>query len=212
MLSELLCKICWEVDFFSSYYFSFLLSFILYLKMSWIDDEKIVYLKLQETVNYHSWKQNMILLFKRKWAYEIALELKSKPVELAFLMKLMKLQYKDKLTAAHAISFTDSITVILQNKESTVAEASASSSLAILILFQDNIENDYQFYNQEWKFHDKWVKLNCKMYDIMWQHTEESCQSFLDDRTSFKAWSAIENLYWVIMLVFIIKVYSKVHD
>ena len=89
----------------------------------------------------------MILLFKRKQAYEIVLELKSKPAELAFLMKLMKLQYKDRLTAAHAVSFAGSTTVTLQSEESTVAEASASSPSVILVLSRDNIENSYQFYN-----------------------------------------------------------------
>ena len=175
-------------------------------------EDKIVYSKLQETVNYCSWRQNMILLFKREWAYKIVLGLKSKPAELAFLMKLMKLQYKDKLTVAHAVSFTGSTTVIFQSEESTVTEASASFSSAILILIQDDIENGYQFYNQEWELHDKWIKLDCKTYNIMWQHTEESCQSFLDDEMSFKAWSAVENLYWVIILAFIVEVYSKVHD
>ena len=75
----------------------------------------------------------MILLFKRKQAYEIALELKSKPAELTFLMKLTKLQYKNRLTAAHAVSFTDSMTVTSQSRESTVVRASASLLLAILI-------------------------------------------------------------------------------
>ena len=91
----------------------------------------------------------MILLFKKKQTYKIALELKSKSAESAFLMKLIKLQYKDKLTAAHAVSFTDSMTVILQSRESTVVRASASFSSAILILSQDDIKNSYQFYNQE---------------------------------------------------------------
>ena len=77
----------------------------------------------------------MILLFKRKQTYEIVLELKSKPAELAFLMKLMKLQYKDRLTAAHAVSFADSMMMISQSEESTVIRASASFSSAILILF-----------------------------------------------------------------------------
>ena len=135
MLSELLCKICWETDSFSSYYFSFSLSFILYSKMSWTDNKKIVYLKLQEVINYCSWRQNMILLFKRKQAYEIALELKSKSAELAFLMKLTKLQYKDRLTAAHAVSFTNSMIMIFQSEESTVIEVSASFSSAISVLF-----------------------------------------------------------------------------
>ena len=76
----------------------------------------------------------MILLFKREQIYEIALELKSKSAESAFLMKLMKLQYKDRLTAAHAVSFTGSTTVILQSEKSTVAGASASFSSVIPVL------------------------------------------------------------------------------
>ena len=170
-----------------------------------------MYLKLQETVNYCSWRQNMILLFKRKQTYKIALELKSKSAELTFLMKLMKLQYKDRLTAAHAVSFAGSMMMTSQSRESTVTEASALSPV-ILVLFWDDIENDYQFYNWEWELHDKWIKLNYKTYDIIWQHTEESCQSFLDDRISFKTWSVIENLYQVIILVLIVEIYSKIHD
>ena len=61
--------------------------------------------------------------------------LQSKSAELTFLMKLMKLQYKDRLTAAHAVSFADSMTMIFQSRESTVAEASASFSSAISVLF-----------------------------------------------------------------------------
>ena len=49
----------------------------------------------------------MILLFKKKQTYEIILELKSKSAESAFFIKLMKLQYKNKLTAAYAVSFTN---------------------------------------------------------------------------------------------------------
>ena len=50
------------------------------------------------------------------------------------------------------------------------------------------------------------------MYDIMQQHTEESCQSFLNDRTSFEAWSVIENFYQIITLILIVEVYNKIHD
>ena len=122
--------------------------------MSWTNDKKIVYLKLQEAVNYCSWRQNMISLFKKEWVYKIALELKSKSAESAFLMKLMKLQYKDRLTAAHAVSSAGSMMITSQSEESTAAEASALSPV-ILVLFWDDIENDYQFYNWEWELHDK---------------------------------------------------------
>ncbi len=81
----------------------------------------------------------MILLFKRKQTYEIALELKSKPAELAFFMKLTKLQYKVRLIAAQADSSSGSMTVTPQSGESIVirvsaVRASASSSPVILKL------------------------------------------------------------------------------
>jgi len=49
-------------------------------------------------------------------------------------MKLMKLQYKDRLTIAHAVSFTGSTMMTSQSEESTVAGASASSSPTIPVL------------------------------------------------------------------------------
>ena len=39
-----------------------------------------------------------------------------------------------------------------------------------------------------------------------------NCQSFLNNETSFKTWSAVKNLYQVITLVSIINVYNKIHD
>ncbi len=154
----------------------------------------------------------MISLFKRERAYEIALGLKPKPAEPAFPMELTKLQYKDRLTVAHAASSTGSTTVTPQSGESTVAGASAPPPPAIPVLTRDDIEDGYQSYNREWELHDKWVELDCKAYDIMRRHTEESCQPSLGDGTSFEAWSAVENLYRVITLAPIVEAYSKVHD
>ncbi len=152
MLSELPYKICWEPDFFSSYYLSFSSSFILHLKMFYTED-KIVYLKLQGVINYCSWRQNMISLFKREQAYEIVLGLKSKSAELAFLMKLMKLQFKNRLIA-DTVSFAGSTMMILLSRESTVigvldTGASASPPSVILVLSWDDIKDGYQFYSRE---------------------------------------------------------------
>ena len=49
-------------------------------------DNKIIYLKLQGTLNYHS----------RKQVYKIALGKESKPAEPAYLQKFMKSQYRDR--------------------------------------------------------------------------------------------------------------------
>ncbi len=62
-------------------------------------------------------------------------------------MKLMKLQFKNKLIADIILS-TNLIIMIFLSRESTVirildVKASASLSSAILILFQDDIKNDY---------------------------------------------------------------------
>ena len=207
-LSELLHKICWESDFFSSSYFSFSSSFILHLKMSWTDDDKIVYLKLQRVVNYCSWRENMILLFKRDQTYKIALGQQPKPAESIYLCDLMKLQFKIRLLT-DTVSSEDSVMMTSQSEESIAAvRASASQSS----LFWNNIKNIYQFYIQEWELHDKWLKLNSKTYDIMRRHTEDDCKSALEIEMSFKAWSVIENLYQVIILVLIVEIYSKIHD
>ena len=104
----------------------------------------------------------MILLFKKKEAYEIATDKESKSAQSAYLKKLTKMQYRDRLIADHAAAWAtaqaassaDSTTVILQNEESTVSanavRASASQSFSVpLILTQDNIKNLYQFHKKE---------------------------------------------------------------
>ena len=96
-----------------------------------------------------------------------------------------------------------------QSEESiTAAEASASQSS----LFWNDIKNIYQFYIWEWELHDKWIKLNLKTYNIMQRHIKNNCKSILKIRTSFKTWQAIENIYWIITYIFIVEVYSKIHD
>ena len=190
-LSELLYKICWESDFFSFSYLSFSSSFILHSKMSWTDDDKIVYFKLQKMINYCSWRENMISLFKRDQAYKIALNQQSKSAESIYLYDLTKLQFKIRLLA-DTVSFKDSVMMISQSKESTAAAEASASQFS---LFWDDIENVYQFYIQEWELHDKWIKLNSKIYNIMWRHIENDCKSILEIRTSFEAWQAVENIY-----------------
>ena len=222
MLSELLLKICWESDFFSSYYFSFSSSFILHSKMSWINKEKIMYSRLQETVNYYTWRLNMISLFKKKETYEVVISEESKSAQPAYSKKLTKMQFKDRLIADHAavwavaqtVSLTDSMMMTSQSEESIIiAEASASQSLSeSLILTWDDIKNLYQSHKKEWEDYHRWIILNCKTYDIMWRHTEESCQLSLEIRMSFETWSAVENLYQVIMYASVVEVYSKIHD
>ena len=54
-------------------------------------DNKIVYPKLQDAVNYQLWKQNMISLFKRKRAYKIAIRKEPKPAKPAHPNNLTKL-------------------------------------------------------------------------------------------------------------------------
>ena len=104
----------------------------------------------------------MILLFKKKEAYEVATDKESKPAQSAYSKKLTKMQYKDRLIADHAAAWaaaqtassTDSTTMILQSEESTVSvdiiRASASQSSSVSpILTQDNIKNLYQFHKKE---------------------------------------------------------------
>jgi hypothetical protein len=61
-----------------------------------------MYSKLQNVINYQSWKLNMISLFKKEEAYEVATDKESKSAQPAYLKKLMKVQYKDRLIADHA--------------------------------------------------------------------------------------------------------------
>jgi len=62
-------------------------------------ENKVVYPKLQGAVNYRSWKQNMISLFKRDQAYEIAIGTELKPAKPTYLKNLTKLQFKDMLAS-----------------------------------------------------------------------------------------------------------------
>src|SRR5438034_4186110 len=166
-------------------------------------DDKIVYPRLQGAVNYRSWKQNMISLFKRERAYKIAIGEELKPAEPAHSCNLTKLQFKDRLITAQARSTT----VTPQSGES-IAGAPAPPPPATP-LSRDNIEDTYQSYIQEWKIHEKWLELNSKAYDIMRRHTKDDCKPALRTRTSFKAWSAVENLYQVITFTPIIKAFEK---
>jgi hypothetical protein len=84
-----------------------------------------VYPKLQGAVNYRSWKQNMISLFKRERAYKIAIGEELKPAEPAYPTNLTKLQFKDRLIAAQAVSSAGSATVTPQSGESTAETAGA---------------------------------------------------------------------------------------
>ena len=176
-------------------------------------NEKIVYSKLQKVVNYHSWKQNMILLFKREQAYKIVIGEESKPTESAYSNNLTKLQFKDRLIA-DTVSSAGSTTLTPQSEDSIIAGdpaagASAPLSPVILILSWDNIKNAYQSYIQEWELHDKWLELDSKTYNIMRRHTENDCKSALEIRTSFEAWSVIKDLYQGIIYISLIKIFNK---
>ena len=103
----------------------------------------------------------MISLFKKKEAYEVAISKESKSTQPAYLKKLMKMQYKDRLNtdhaaawaAAQAVSSAGSTMVTLQSGESSAAavtEASALQSFSkSLVLTQNNIKNLYQFHKKE---------------------------------------------------------------
>ncbi len=97
-------------------------------KMSQTDNNKIVYPKLQRAVNYHSWRENMISLFKRDQAYKIALSQQSKPTEPIYLCDLTKLQFKTRLLTDTASS-EDSATVTPQSEESIIIRALAAEPL-----------------------------------------------------------------------------------
>ena len=173
-------------------------------------EDRIVYPKLHGAVNYRSWKQNMISLFKRERAYEIAVGEEPKPAEPAYPKKLTKVQYNTRLiadTAAAAASSAGSTTVTPQSGEST---ATAQRPPAPPVLSREDIEDLYQSHKQEWEAHEKWIELDCKAYDIMRRHTEENCQPALGTGTSFEAWSAVENIYRIITFAPIIDAFEKV--
>ena len=97
-------------------------------------EDRIVYPKLHGAVNYRSWKQNMISLFKRDRAYEIAVGEEPKLAELAYLKKLTKVQYKTRLLinrAAAAASSAGTTTVTPQSKDSTVTAEAAAAAAAL---------------------------------------------------------------------------------
>ena len=81
---------------------------------------------------YYIFEQIGPQLSQLAWTHKIGL---LKLAKSAFLIKLIKLQYKNRLTAAHAVSFTDSTIITFQNEELIIIKASALLSSAILILF-----------------------------------------------------------------------------
>ncbi len=176
--------------------------------MSRTDDDKVVYPKLQGAVNYRSWRENMISLFKRDQAYKIALGQQPKPAEPIYPCDLTKLQFKTRLLADTASS-EGSATVTPQSGESTAAAGAPAPQPP---LSRDDIEDAYQSYIREWELHDKWIKLDSKAYDIMRRHTEDDCKPTLGTGTSFEAWQAVENTYRVITYAPVVEAYSKIHD
>ena len=164
-------------------------------------DEKVVYPKLQGASNYHTWKQNMILLFKKERAYKIATGQEPKPAEPAYPIKLTKLQFRVKLREA-------------QTPSTMVTPASgASASIAPTAppeLSRDEFEDAYQSYLYEWEIHEEWLQKDSKAYDIMRRHTEDDCKPTLGTGTSFEAWTAVENTYRVITYASIIEAFEKV--
>ncbi len=77
----------------------------------------------------------MILLFKRNRAYKIALEVEPKPAEPAYLKKLTKIQFKDRLITAQAASSVSSTTLTPQSRESTTtAGAQAPQPPPVILL------------------------------------------------------------------------------
>ena len=78
----------------------------------------------------------MISLFKKKGAYEVATSKESKPAQPAYLKKLMKMQYKDRLIADHAAAWAaaqaassaDSMMMTPQSGESIIIITEASAS------------------------------------------------------------------------------------
>src|SRR5436190_22860057 len=120
-------------------------------------DDKIVYPKLQGATNYRSWKLNMISLFKRDQAHEIATGTEPKPATPTYQKNLTKLQFKDKLTTASAPGSTTTVTP--QSGDSTVTTEAAAAAAATAAtaaaaasaaqrppLSRDDIEDVYQSY------------------------------------------------------------------
>jgi len=179
-------------------------------------DDKVVYAKLQGAVNYRSWKQNMISLFKKERAYEIATGQALKPVEPIYQIDLTKLQFRDKLRAERAaqpaVSSIASTTITPQSGDSA-AEAQASQAQRPppppAELTREDLDDAYQAYLREWEIHEKWLEKDSKAYDIMRRHTEDDCKPTLGTGTSFEAWSAVENTYRVITFAPLIEAFQK---
>ena len=104
--------------------------------------DRVMYPKLQGAINYQSWKLNMILLFKKEGAYEVATGEEPKLAQPAYSKKLTKVQYKDRLIADHAAAWAaaqaassaGSTTVTPQSGESTVAGAPASQPSSVSLV------------------------------------------------------------------------------
>jgi hypothetical protein len=173
-------------------------------------DDKVVYPKLQGAMNYRSWKQNMISLFKKERAYEIATGQALKPAEPGYPPDLTKPQFKERLTAASSVAST---TITPQSGAST-AGASAPppppAPIQIPELSRDDLEDAYQAYLREWEIHEKWIERDSKAYDIMRRHTEDDCKPTLGTGSSFEAWTAVENTYRVITYAPIIDAFEKI--
>ena len=109
-------------------------------------DDKAVYPKLQGAANYRTWKQNMISLFKKELAYDIATGKTPKPPQPAYPNDLDALEFEDQYRAfktAHAAASQTSIIVIPQSGESTTMSAPPSP---IPKISQDKFDKAYKAY------------------------------------------------------------------
>src|SRR5437762_975627 len=129
-------------------------------------DDKVVYPKLQGAVNYRSWKQNMISLFKKERAYEIAIGQAPKPAEPVYQNNLTKLRFKEEFLAAQAAAAMTA----------APAAEGAPAPPPTVPPSREDIEDAYQSYIQEWEIHEKWIERDTKAYDIMRRHTEDDCK------------------------------------
>jgi len=177
-------------------------------------DDKIIYPKLQGAVNYRSWKQNMILLFKKERAYEIATGQILKSREPAQEIDLTKPQFRDRLRAERAALIAASSTVLMtvtpQSGEFATGAAQAPQvPPPPAELSRDDLDDAYQAYLREWEIHEKWLEKDSKAYDIMRRHTEDDCKLILGTGTSFEAWSAVKNTYRVIIFAPLIEAFQK---
>ena len=123
-------------------------------------DNKAVYLKLQGAANYQTWKQNMISLFKKELAYNIATGKTLKPPQPAYPNNLDTLEFEDQYRAFKITHTAITVTTAVSQISIIIIVISQSGQFNTILspipeISQDEFNKAYKAYLRKWEIYEK---------------------------------------------------------